>query len=211
MVVCWRLGLKKPKHNILFLRCFRGGLISNYEHHRRGRIWIVWTDNVRLTPIFKSDQLITVSVLLEGKTEEFLCTFVYASNFIDEKKKLWKDLRDHHDSPMFRNKPWMIGGDFNEILHGDEHSNYVDSLILTSGMTYFQHTVLACSILDLGYQGSHFTWCNKRDEGLICKKLDRLLVNERWMDDYPQSYCVFEAVGFQIMSRDGSLWMQGSR
>lgn len=56
--------------------------ISNYENHRLGRIWVIWSPEVRVTPCFKSNQLITCSVLLEGMEEEFFCWFFYASNFL---------------------------------------------------------------------------------------------------------------------------------
>jgi len=54
--------------------------------------------------------MITCSVLLEGMEEEFFVSFVYASNFVDDRKELWADMKNHYDSPMFRNKPWMIYG-----------------------------------------------------------------------------------------------------
>lgn len=53
-----------------------------------GCIWVMWKDNVRLTPVFKSDQLNTCSILLQGKEEEFFCTFVYALNTVADKKRL---------------------------------------------------------------------------------------------------------------------------
>lgn len=56
--------------------------MSNYEHHHLGRIWVVWGPSIRMTPIFKSSQLITCSVLIDGKNEEIFCSFVYASNTV---------------------------------------------------------------------------------------------------------------------------------
>jgi len=53
---------------------------------------------VRLTPCFTSSQMITCSVQVEGTDNEFFCSFVYASNFVEERKVLWEDLRNHHDS-----------------------------------------------------------------------------------------------------------------
>lgn len=184
--------VKESKASQIVSSRFEGwSFMSNYEHHRLGHIWVLWKENVRLTPIFKSAQMITVSILLEGKEEELFCSFVYASKFVEERKLLWEELRNHQDAPMVRNKPWMICGDFNEILKGDEQSNLFNSPS-HPGMSDFQNLVKYCSILDLGYHGPRFTWCNKREEGLICKKLDRSLVNEKWIDVYPQSYCVFE-------------------
>lgn len=76
--------------------------------------------------MFKSEQMITVSVLLEGEDEEFFYSFVYAENLAEDKREVWSDIKAHHDSPMFRNKQWLIMGDFNEILDGEEHSSYQD-------------------------------------------------------------------------------------
>lgn len=49
--------------------------MTNYEYNRLGRIWVVWNNNVRVTPVFKSGQIITCSILVEGGTEEFFCVF----------------------------------------------------------------------------------------------------------------------------------------
>lgn len=95
----------------------------------------------------------------------------------------------------------MIYGDFNEILAGEEHSNYTDSPSTPLGMRDFQNVVPYCSILDLGYHGPWFTWCNKREEGLICQKLGRVLVNDKWLDKFPNSYCVFDSRGCSDHSR----------
>ncbi|XP_024009435.1 uncharacterized protein LOC112084518 [Eutrema salsugineum] len=119
----------------------------------------------------------------------------YALNTVEERKSLWADLRTHQDSPMFRNKPWLIMGDFNETLDDEEHSNSEVAPVTTSGMRDFQEIVRYCSFSDLGGHGPLFTWCNKRDEGIVCKKLDRVLMNDAWLYKYSQAYSVFEAGG----------------
>jgi len=78
---------------------------------------------------------------MEGISNEFFCSFVYASNFLEERKILWEDMRSHHDSPMFRNKPWMIYGDFNETLKIEEHSLYPTNPSVTTGRRDFQDIV----------------------------------------------------------------------
>ena len=62
------------------------------------------------------------------------------------------------------------------------------------GMRDFQEVVRHCRLTDMGYQGPLFTWCNKREEGLICKKLDRVLINEEWLNN-SQAYSVFDSGG----------------
>lgn len=54
---------------------------------------------------------------------------------------------------------------------------------------------LHCGLSDMGYQGPMFTWCNKREEGIVCKKLDRVLVNDTAMLKLPDAYSIFEAGG----------------
>lgn len=170
-------------------------LLSNYEDHRLGRLWLVWRNNVRVTPLYKTSQLITCSIYIEGRKEEFFVSFIYASNFAAERKTLWNDLRYHHDSPLFQDKAWLICGDFNEILEGDDHSLYDSSPFIPPGMRDFQDLVRHCELTDLSYQGQRFTWCNKRHEGVICKKLDRVLVSRKWTQQYGQSFSVFEPGG----------------
>lgn len=62
---------------------------------------MLWRDSVHMTPVYKTDQLITCSVGL-GKEEEFMCTFVYTSNQVEERKELWNDLCYHHNSALFK-------------------------------------------------------------------------------------------------------------
>lgn len=62
-------------------------------------------------------------------------------------------------------------------------------------MREFQGTVLCCNFTDMGYQGPMFTWCNKREDGLICKKLDRVLGNDVAQWRFSSAYYVFEASG----------------
>ena len=170
--------------------------LTNYEHNVGGRIWLVWRDLVRTTPVFKSDQMITCSVALKETEKEFFCTFIYARNTVEERKQLWDDLCDHHSTPLFQGKAWMIMGDFNEILAGEEHSGYEQTPNLPQGMQDFQKTARFYLLTDLGSQGPLFTWCNKREEGLVCKKLDRVLLDDVALLRFAQAYSVFEPGGF---------------
>lgn len=187
--------VKEKKAGRIVGEVFEGwNFMGNYEHHRLGRLWVVWRPTVRLTPVYKSAQIITCSVLLPGREEEFFCSFIYAFNTTEERKELWEDIRNHHNSPLFRDKKWVLMGDYNEILDAEEHSGYDRSPRLPPGMRDFQDVTQHCKLTDMGYQGSLFTWCNKREEGLICKKLDRVLINEKWLHE-DSAYCVFEPGG----------------
>ena len=144
--------------------------------------------------MYKSDQLITCSVGLEDN-EEFLCTFVYARNQVEERKELWEDLCNHHNSAMFKNKEWVIMRDFNKILDGEKNSRFERLRTLPRGMRDFQRTMLHCHLSDLAYQGLLFTWSNKQEEDIICKKLDRVIMNDATLHWFSTAYSVFEPGG----------------
>ena len=55
----------------------------------------------------------------------------------------------------------------------------------------FQTTVNYYSLLDMSYQGPKLTWSNKRDNDLICKKLDRILMNDLWLQNIPSIILCF--------------------
>lgn len=187
--------VKESKAVSILQKVFKGWFsINNYEYSQGGRIWLVWKEDVRITHVFKTDQFITCSVALQGQ-EEFFYTCVYASNQVEGRKELWTDLCNHHDSPLSRNKVWMLVGDFNEILDGEESSCFMDYGRIPTGMRDFQRMALHCNLSDMGYQGPLFTWCNKREDGLICKKLDRVLVNATALQSFTSAYSIFEAGG----------------
>ena len=76
-----------------------------------------------------------------------------------------------------------------------EHSRVDDNPLVTAGMRDFQALVNYCSFSDTSSQGPLYTWCNKRENDLILKKLDRVLVNDRWTHLFSHAYNVFEAGG----------------
>lgn len=86
-------------------------------------------------------------------------------------------------------------GDFNKILEEEENSNFLSLERVPGGMRDFQRVVLHCNLSDLGYQGPRFTWSNKQDAGIICKKLDRVLMNDAAIQRFSNAYSIFAPGG----------------
>lgn len=101
----------------------------------------------------------------------FFYSIIYALNTIEERNELWKDLKLHQDSPIICNKLWLIAGDFNKTLDIEDHSSHGISPMVTQGIHDFGEIVQYCSLMDLGSHGPHYTWCNKKSEGIISKKI----------------------------------------
>ena len=123
--------------------------MTNYEYSQGGRVWVVWKDTVRMTPVYKSYQMITCSVSVQG-FEEFFCSFVYASNAVEGRMELWDDICHHKNSAMFRNKALMIMSDFNKTLDVEDSSSFTSRGRVSTGMREFQRMVLHCRFSDMG-------------------------------------------------------------
>jgi exonuclease III len=81
--------------------------------------------------------------------------------------------------------PWIYAGDFNEILDQTEKEGSI--IRRESQMMRFREALEDCHLGDLGYQGSFFTWSNKRsDDSYTKERLDRAVANTEWCSIFPK-------------------------
>lgn len=72
--------------------------------------------------------------------------------------------------------PWVVGGDFNEILSDNEKSGGIARSVAL--MDNFREGLLDCDLTDLGFTGCPFTWSNGRVEpDTVRCRLDRFCGN----------------------------------
>lgn len=175
--------------------------VTNYDHHRLGRIWVVWSRDVMITPLLKSSQHITSLIQVLASGMKFVCSFVYASNFANERRQLWGDMCYVHSHLLSPATPWLVVGDFNKVLSITDHPRGSDYSLNISGMRDFQNVASFCNLMDISSSGPSYTWINNQDSNPIGKKLDRALINPEWLNSFPQSYASFEAGGISDHSR----------
>ncbi|PKU78543.1 Putative ribonuclease H protein [Dendrobium catenatum] len=110
-------------------------------------------------------------------------TAVYASNSHTERQTLWKNIQDLAGSI---NIPWAVLGDFNCCR---ELGEKVGGTALTvSKLGDFNTMVFNAGIHDLSSVGHFFTWHNQQIHNPIHIKLDRVLVNDTWLNCFPNSF-----------------------
>ncbi|XP_021984860.1 uncharacterized protein LOC110880693 [Helianthus annuus] len=127
-----------------------------------------------------------IKSFLDG--ENFLCSFVYGHATMNPRRALWRNLIDY--SGNARDKPWVAMGDFNAILHLNEKSSVQRGT--NYGMEEFKECVAEANIMDIAKTGFHFTWNQKpgSSDGIM-EKLDRVMGNEKFLNDFPSGCAKF--------------------
>ncbi|CAL9238076.1 unnamed protein product, partial [Arabidopsis halleri] len=160
-----------------------------------GRIWLVWNPAVKVFIYKKTDQLISCGVFDPSTCESFSVTFVYARNCLIARRDLWVALEELHNHSLQRNHPWLILGDFNQILIAEDHYSLLPYTLPLQGMNEFQSCIDTCELLHLSSRGAEHTWYNGQPSNPITRKLDRALINESWLMAFPQSSLFVDAPG----------------
>ncbi|XP_015162434.1 uncharacterized protein [Solanum tuberosum] len=82
--------------------------------------------------------------------------------------------------------PWCTIGDFNVITSMEEKFGGIP---YNMNKTFeFISVIEACGLIDLGYTGNPFTWCNQMAaQARVWKRLDRSMVNDKWLEVMPQT------------------------
>jgi hypothetical protein len=80
----------------------------------------------------------------------------------------------------------MIFGDFNEITRLEEKVGREDRN--ANQMAAFREALLDCSLQDMGFNGTEFTWSNNRESGdLVPARLDRGVADAAWVQLFPHA------------------------
>ncbi|XP_050242537.1 uncharacterized protein LOC126691560 [Quercus robur] len=83
-----------------------------------GELWLLWNSNrVIVAPLATIEQEIHVSVKVRPSDSECILSAIYASPRFNERCVLWNNLVN---VASLHGSPWIIAGDFNEVLADDE-------------------------------------------------------------------------------------------
>ncbi|XP_024015179.1 uncharacterized protein LOC112088921 [Eutrema salsugineum] len=164
---------------------------TNYEFADNGRIWLVWDPSISVMVFKKTNKFIHDLVT----NFSFLATFVYASNFEVQRLKLWDDISIIRNSSPVRFRPWLLVGDFNQIASVSEHFSVIHASLPLRGISQIQDCMEVNELSDMPSRGLFFTWTNCRPEDPILRKLDRALMNENWLNSFPDSMALFDPLG----------------
>lgn len=91
------------------------------------------------------------------------------------------------------NMPWVVFGDFNEIINSDEKLGWLE--MDARQIEGFRECLFACGLIDIGFVGQWFTWSNGRiGEQRTLVRLDRMVANEEWLNLFPEAKVFHKAM-----------------
>ncbi|KAH0899427.1 LOW QUALITY PROTEIN: hypothetical protein HID58_048995 [Brassica napus] len=132
--------------------------------------------------------MITVWVRNKASGDTFICSFIYASNCMIERRELWIELEISGRS----NKLKVISMLPSQLF---SISQLRETAMDRNSIREFQNAVHNCDMMDLAQVGPSFTWSNCQDANLISKNLDRVMVNTCWINEFPNSFATFKSGG----------------
>lgn len=149
-------------------------LFLQEAHGHSGGIWVLsCCDDVSFALVDSCFQAITFSI--KRRNVLWNCTAVYASPTPSVRDELFDHLcllRSHI------NVPWVLLGDWNEILH---HSEVSGGSFYMSRAQRLANMMPSCGFMDLDIVGGFFTWRKNVIHGRhVRKRLDRCMADVDW-------------------------------
>ena len=132
-----------------------GGKFVVPSRGQSGGLALFWSKKVSVSISSYSQH--HIDAIMDYDAAAWRFTGFYGSPTVAGKMVAWdllRVLRGHH------RLPWICGGDFNELLHGEEKWGRVGRP--ESQMKEFRKVVDECGFVDLGFVGLLFTWWNKQ-------------------------------------------------
>ncbi|KAL2224004.1 UNVERIFIED_CONTAM: hypothetical protein Sindi_3039800 [Sesamum indicum] len=119
-----------------------------------------------------------------ANSESLLITIVCGASEMIDRRSLWNTLetlaREHSD------EPWLVGGDFNAVRKMNEVCGASGDIRMT--MEEFNAGIQEAGLVPLPMQGEWYTWHNcSTNSRSLWKRLDRILINDRWLARFPSS------------------------
>lgn len=128
-----------------------------------------------------SDHFINLHVV-EERNLAWKVSSVYGWPENGQKFKTWEMINSLGRN---NNLPWLIGGDFNEVLQDAEKKGGHPCEFYN--LFAFRNCLDMNGFRDLGDVGHPYTWSNNRTEGYIEERLDRCVASEEWRSMFPMA------------------------
>ncbi|KAL2247994.1 UNVERIFIED_CONTAM: hypothetical protein Sindi_2651700 [Sesamum indicum] len=150
------------------------------------RVWIAWDDNfIDVNVVQCGMQYIHYLVNIRAIHESVAVTVAYGATEVIDRRELWNALESL--AIQCTDIPWLIGGDFNAVRDLSEVCGTSGDIRIA--IEDFNAAIQNTRLLPLPMQGEWYTWHNhSATPWNLCKRLDRMLINDRWMARFPNTF-----------------------
>jgi hypothetical protein len=148
-----------------------------------GGLWILKQNGSNVITTVEDVYHDTITIKVAVGNDSWLLTGMYASPIYTKRLELLQHLISLNANV---DGPWMIVGDFNEVIlpseqkGGNFNQSRADALLKVMD---------ECHFVDIATSGTKFTWVrNCTGQRRISKKLDRGIANLPWQLAFPEAY-----------------------
>nr|XP_027121394.1 uncharacterized protein LOC113738404 [Coffea arabica] len=144
--------------------------------HKAGGMALFWKDEVKILEVLMTSFTIEAHVEdMEANTDWWFIG-IYASCDHQIRKEQWKVLANRK---RLWGDRWMIAGDFNDLVSNEEKWGGIRRE--EKSFHDFRDFINGNYLLDIGFIGHPWTWCNNwEEEGEVKQRLDRGLCTYPW-------------------------------
>lgn len=145
--------------------------------HSAGLLWVIYKSPFCCSFMGDGAQFLNLSVQHPGLVSSVSFSTVHMATTGEEWQALWAWLLQCKPS----HGPWLVCGNFNVVI-GEEEKKGGRSFTVAEAIDFVTF-MSSAGLVDGGFSGSRFTWCNNRHgQAMIEKRLDRLLMNVECFD-----------------------------
>ena len=143
-----------------------------------GGLALSWKKEIKLEVLFSSANVIDTKLQINDKT--VFVSFIYGAPQQGDRAKYWEDLSVLGDQ---RESPWLLTGDFNDLLDNSEKVG--GPLRWEGSFLAFRNFVSKNGLWDLQFSGNSLSWRGTRYSHHIKSRLDRAMANLAWFEQFP--------------------------
>lgn len=143
-----------------------------------GGLALSWKKEIKLEVLFSSANVIDTKLQINDKT--VFVSFIYGAPPQGDRAKYWEDLSVLGDQ---RESPWLLTGDFNDLLDNSEKVG--GPLRWEGSFLAFRNFVSKNGLWDLQFSGNSLSWRGTRYSHHIKSRLDRAMANLAWFEQFP--------------------------
>ncbi|KAF3450405.1 hypothetical protein FNV43_RR06486 [Rhamnella rubrinervis] len=147
-----------------------------------GGLAFFWKEGQNIKLEWKTERIFCMEVYNAEGSRSYKMLGCYSTPYYREKKAFWEDFGQVMKEVE---GPWVIFGEFNEIISESEKWGGVS---IWKKQLFLKNFMMKVGGIDLGFSGSKYTWQNNQEgKAFIRERLDRALANQSWIIDNPNS------------------------